>query len=172
MRSAAWGRTQARSSAMPAVVLAKRRRRPAGRTWTSRWSWETSMPMNVRSIGRSPEREKELRAKPAPFLFQLVNAACVQVTIRTKARRQEADPYFGSDSRGPSVRRSRPPFGFVFHCPVSSGHRVDENNIPAELEKLAPHLADCRACEAAVQALEQKSDPVIAGLRRHPEGTD
>ncbi len=41
--------------------------------------------------------------------------------------------------------------------------------LPAEaLEAVARHLDGCPACEAAVAALDQVSDPVIAGLRRSP----
>jgi serine/threonine protein kinase/WD40 repeat protein len=40
----------------------------------------------------------------------------------------------------------------------------------SSLERIARHLDACKACEAAVAALEVLSDPVIAGLRRHPSG--
>src|SRR4051812_7864236 len=92
--------------------------------------------MKVRLMGSGPVGVSEQRAKPRTFLFQLVNAECVQVTIRTKESPTGADPNFRPDSGGPSVKRSRPPIGFVFHRPVSSGHRVDENNIPASALKL------------------------------------
>ena len=36
------------------------------------------------------------------FLFKLVNAECVQVTIRTKESRDEADPNFRPDSEVPA----------------------------------------------------------------------
>jgi len=37
--------------------------------------------------------------------------------------RREADPNFRPDSTsGPCAKRSRPRVGFVFHCPLISGH--------------------------------------------------
>src|SRR5271167_5285184 len=56
-----------------------------------------------------PLRNEEPRGKPTTFLFQLVNAECVQVTIRTQNVAIEADPNSRSDSSGPGVKRSRPP---------------------------------------------------------------
>ena len=53
------------------------------------------------------------------------------MTIRTKESRTEADPNFRSDTQSPSVKRSRPQFGFGFHGPVFDGLRVDNTNIPA-----------------------------------------
>src|SRR5262245_6210036 len=100
---------------MPAGVLGKRWRRPGGQTETSRKAWETSMPMTVDCMRSAPEAgSTEPRWKPTTFLFQLVNAECVQVTIRTKESRNEADPNFRPDSGGPSVKRPRPRFGFIF----------------------------------------------------------
>jgi hypothetical protein len=66
--------------------------------------------------GVGPPSEK--KTKPTTFLFKLVNAECVQVTIRTKESRDEADPNFGPDSKGPSVKRSRPHLGFGIPQPV------------------------------------------------------
>ena len=43
---------------------------------------------------------------------------------------REAGPNFRQDStRCPCAKRSRPRIGFVFHCPLISGHRVDKINI-------------------------------------------
>ena len=43
---------------------------------------------------------------------------------------REAGPNFRQDStRGSCAKRSRPRVGFVFHCPLISGHRVDKINI-------------------------------------------
>ena len=64
----------------------------AGRTWTSRWSWQTSMPTKVRVMKRVPQGGKEADAKPTTFLFWLVNAACVLVTMRTKESRTGGGP--------------------------------------------------------------------------------
>src|SRR5262245_6889528 len=39
----------------------------------------------------------------------------------------------------------------------------------ALLDEIAEHLESCRACEQAVQSLDDLSDPVVAALRRPPD---
>src|SRR5262245_55951845 len=54
MRSGARARTQATSWSMPAGSLAKRCCRPAGRAWASRKSLQTSTPIRMRLMVRTP----------------------------------------------------------------------------------------------------------------------
>jgi hypothetical protein len=48
----------------------------------------------------------------------------------------KAGPNFRQDStRDSCAKRSRPRVGFVFHCPLISGHRVDKINIPSQAKE-------------------------------------